>query len=180
MGSSRKLEDLTDEVAANAKRVVSVLDEVGVDLLIYCTLRPLEEQARLYRQSRSWSKIKSKILDFQNRGYGYLGEIIDNVGPCSGPHVTNAAPGESWHNYAEAWDAVPLIGGKPAWNYFEARAQWDAYGECVRQVGMIWAGDWTNFREYPHAQKRPGGNPLRESSPDAIHEILVGNGLLKP
>lgn len=176
--ASRKLEDLTDDVAANARRIVEVLDEVGVDLLIYCTLRPLEEQARLYRQSRPWSKIKNKILDFQNRGYGYLAEILEEVGPCSGPHVTNATCGESWHNYAEAFDAVPLIGGKAAWNYFDHQAEWDAYGESVRQVGMIWAGDWTSFREYPHAQKRPGGNPLREFDPDKVHDLLVTNKLL--
>ena len=178
--ASRKLEDLSTDISKNALRVLKVLDDVGVDLLIYCTLRPLEEQARLYRQSRPWSKIKDKIIKLNNRGYDYLGSVLDEVGPCNGPHVTNAGPGESWHNYAEAWDAVPLIGGKPAWNYFNAKSEWDAYGECVRQVGMVWAGDWTSFREYPHAQLRAGGNPLREHNPEQIQELLTNNGLLKP
>ena len=176
--ASRKLEDLTAQAAENARRVLEVLDGVGVDLLIYCTLRPLEEQARLYRQSRSWASIRDKILKLKNRGFDYLADILDEVGPCSGPHVTNAGPGESWHNYAEAWDAVPLIGGKPAWNYFNAKEQWDAYGECVRQVGMVWAGEWTSFREYPHAQLRAGSNPLREFDPDKVREILMQNGLI--
>ena len=176
--ASRKLDDLVPEVQERAGRVVEVCNQVGVDLLIYCTLRPLEEQARLYRQSRSWALIKEKILAFKNRGYSFLADILDGIGPCNGAHVTNAAPGESWHNYAEAWDAVPLIGGKPAWNYLNAKPQWDAYGECVRQVGMHWAGDWTNFREYPHAQLRAGGNPLKENNPDTVHELLVQHKLL--
>ena len=176
--ASRRIEDLTPEVQAKAEQVIDVCNQVGVDLLIYCTLRPLEEQARLYRQSRPWRTIKSKILKFKEKGYGFLAEILDDVGPCSGRHVTNAGPGESWHNYAQAWDGVPLIGGKPAWNYLHAREQWDAYGECIRQVGMQWAGDWTRFKEYPHAQLHSGGNPLKLHEPDEIRSLLVQNGLL--
>ncbi|WP_299773932.1 M15 family metallopeptidase [uncultured Pseudoteredinibacter sp.] len=177
--ASRDVEDLSKDVLDKAKLVQRVMSEVGIDLLIYCTLRSLEEQARLYRQSRSWATIRSKILDLRDSGHGYLAQVLEEVGPCSGPHVTNAAPGESWHNYAEAWDAVPLIGGKPAWNYFDAKEQWEAYGECVRQSGMFWAGDWTNFREYPHAQLRLGNNPLSELSPDESRQSLTDIGLLK-
>lgn len=177
--ASRKLENLVPEVKEKAERVVDACAQVGLDILIYCTLRPLEEQAKLYRQSRSWKSIKEKIHKLRNRGFGFLGNIIDNVGPCNGPHVTNAAPGEGWHNYAEAWDAVPLIGGKPAWNYMKAKEEWDGYGESVRQVGMYWAGDWVSFREYPHAQLRQGGNPLKQYGPDEIRAMLKDSGLLK-
>jgi peptidoglycan L-alanyl-D-glutamate endopeptidase CwlK len=178
--ASRKLEDLVPDARKKAKKVLAVCDEVGIDLLIYCTLRPLEEQARLFRQSRSWAEIKDKILTLRGRGLGFLADIIEAVGPCYGDHVTNAAPGESYHNYGQAWDAVPLIAGKPAWNYLRAKPYWDAYGECVRQVGMIWAGDWVSFREYPHAQLRAGGNPLKQNDPDRIREMLAEHKLLKP
>ncbi len=177
--ASRDLNDLIPEVKQNAERVMEVCDQVGVDILIYCTLRPLEEQAKLFRQSRSWAEIKKKILKYKDRGFGFLGDVIDSVGPCTGPHVTNAGPGESWHNYGEAWDAVPLIGGKAAWNYQNAKSEWDAYGECIRQVDMKWAGDWTRFREYPHAQLRSGGNPLKEYGPDDIQTMLKKHNLLK-
>ena len=177
--ASRKLEDLVPKARENANVVVEVCEQAEFDLLIYCTLRTLEEQAKLFRQSRSWEEIKKKILDFKSRGFTYLADILENAGPSYGPHVTNAAPGESWHNYGEAWDAVPLVNGKPVWNYFNARSHWDAYGECVRQVGMNWAGDWQTFREYPHAQMRPGGNPLRQLNADQILEILKTNGLYK-
>jgi len=171
--TSRDLNDLIPELRDKASQVQNVCRETaGFELLIYCTLRPLEEQARLFHQSRSRQEIDLKMEKFRSRGYDFLAEILESVGPCSGNHVTNAGPGESWHNYGEAWDAVPLIGGKPAWNYRDARDYWNAYGEAVRQVEMFWAGDWTSFREYPHAQARAGGNPLKEMSPDQIRELL--------
>lgn len=176
--ASRDLNDLVPKVKENVIIVQSVCKEVGFDLLIYCTLRSLQEQAKLYRQSRPWSEIKIKIDKFRNRGYSYLAQILEEVGPCSGPHVTNAGPGESWHNYSEAWDAVPLVNGKCVWKYQDAKEYWDAYGEAVRQVGMFWAGDWTTFKEYPHAQLRQGGNPLKSLEPDKIMEILKNNKLI--
>jgi peptidoglycan L-alanyl-D-glutamate endopeptidase CwlK len=114
----------------------------------------------------------------QSRGFGFLSEILAHVGPCYGKHVTNAGPGESWHNYGQAWDAVPLIGGKPVWNYLEGKDYWDAYGEAVRQSGMHWAGDWTTFREYPHAQLKPGSNPLKMLTPDEVKVSLLEHKLV--
>lgn len=176
--ASRRLDDLVQEVKEKAEKVKQVCDSVGVDLLIYCTLRSLEEQSMLYRQSRSWQEIKTKIQKYKNRGFTYLADILDGVGPCSGPHVTNAGPGESWHNYKEAWDAVPLVGGKPAWKYSDAKEHWDAYGECVVQVGMDWAGNWKRFKERPHAQLRKGSNPLKVFDADKINDILKQNKLI--
>jgi len=176
--ASRSLDDLVPEVKEKAEKVLEVCRAIELGLLIYCTLRTLEEQSKLYRQSRSWQEIKTKILKYKGRGFSFLADILDGVGPCSGPHVTNAGPGESWHNYAEAWDAVPLLGGKPAWKYSDGKEPWDAYGECVVQVGMDWAGNWSTFRERPHAQLRPGSNPLKAMTSDRIHDILSQNKLI--
>ncbi len=176
--ASRNLEDLEPEVADAAHRVLEVCTEVGIDLLIYCTLRSPAEQARLYRQSRSIETIMKKVRSLRARGFDYLAEILLEVGPQSGPHVTNAGPGESFHNYGLAFDAVPMIGGKPAWNYLNAREQWDAYGECVRQVGLEWAGDWVSFREYPHAQRGRRGNPLKTWEAADIRRTLESAGFV--
>ena len=179
--ASRDLKDLVPEIKEKAEIVKQACQAAaGFDLLIYCTLRSLEEQARLFRQSRSREEITMKQQKLRGQGFGFLADVIEGVGPCNGRHVTNAAPGESWHNYTEAWDAVPLINGKPAWNYLEARDYWDAYGEAVRQVGMNWAGDWVSFREYPHAQLRHGGNPLTVLAPDRVKQVLVERKLIDP
>ena len=177
--ASRDIEDLAPDVQVAANLIVGGCAREDVDIMIYCTLRPLEEQARLYRQSRSWEEIKRKIEKFRDRGLGFLADILQGVGSCSGPKRTNAAPGESWHNYAEAFDAVPMVGGKPAWSYNDAPFEWGIYGGMVKEAGFNWSGDWKTFKEIAHAQKRHGSNPLKEYSPDKIQEMLIANGLLK-
>lgn len=176
--STCKLDSLSPLCKENAITVINLCQEVNIDLLIYSTLRSLYDQASLYRQSRSWNEIKLKIQKFRNRGFCFLSDIIDEVGPKYGEHVTNAAPGESWHNYAEAWDAVPLINGKPVWIYGKAKQHWDSYGKVINQVGMHWAGNWISWREFPHAQLREGSNPLKVLSPDEINKILTDNKLI--
>ena len=171
--ASRDLNDLIPEVKEKALKVQQICKEAGgYDLLIYCTLRSVEEQARLYRQSRSRNVIDLKIQKFRDRGFDFLADIIESVGPCNGPHVTSAAPGESWHNYGHAWDAVPLISGKPIWNYQHAKTQWDIYAQAVRENELQWGGDWNRFRDYTHAQLLPNTNPLKMKTPELIKMIL--------
>ena len=176
--ASRNIKDLAPDVQVAANLIVGGCANEDVDILIYCTLRPLEEQARLYRQSRSWVEIKHKIEKFRNRGLDFLADILQHTGPCYGPHRTNAAPGESWHGYAEGFDAVPVVNGKLAWEYDDAPFEWTMYGEMVREAGLNWSGDWKTFKEIAHAQKRHGSNPLKEYPPEKIKEMLISNGLL--
>jgi len=176
--ASRNIKDLAPDVQIAANLIVGGCANEDVDIMIYCTLRPLEEQARLYRQSRSRVEIKHKIEKFRNRGLDFLADILQHIGPCHGPHVTNAAPGESWHGYAEAFDAVPMIGGKPVWKYEDAPFEWNMYGSMAKEAGLNWSGDWKSFKEIAHAQKRHGSNPLKEYSSDKIKEMLINNGLL--
>ena len=177
--ASRSLDKLTADMKEKAESVLKASHNIELDILIYCTLRPLDEQARLYRQSRSWGTIKEKITKYRQRGFGFLADVLERVGPQTGQHVTNAGPGESFHNFGLAFDAVPLSGGKPIWNYLSGKHAWEAYGGCVRQAGLEWAGDWTTFREYPHAQLGTGGNPLKQFTPDQLREKLIELGLLK-
>lgn len=153
--ASRSLADLTVSAQACAEMLLDDAAKQGVDLLIYCTYRPMDEQARLYRQGRPLALIKTtadRLSDELKRPD--LAEVLMNVGPQHGPIVTNAAPGESLHNYRMAFDAVPLRHGKPVWDMStkEDIALWAQYGVLVRGAGLDWAGDWRSFREYPHAQ----------------------------
>ena len=45
---------------------------------------------------------------------------------------------------------------------------------------MNWAGDWTGFREYPHAQLKPGGNPLKTMGPEEIKHAFLDRKLIQP
>jgi peptidoglycan L-alanyl-D-glutamate endopeptidase CwlK len=154
---SRSLVDLTDEIRLRAQTMLTLALEDGLDLLVYCTYRTPEEQARLYRRGRSLIEIESRAqelsTDWQRPD---LAEILLEVGPQYGRRiVTYAAPGQSAHQYRVAWDAVPMRAGKPVWHTEEQqdRDLWMRYGRVVESIRMDWAGNWSEERrEFPHAQ----------------------------
>ena len=119
---SRDLKDLTPAMQLKVGVLAQLTDEAGIDLLIYCTRRTMDEQAALYAIGR------------------------DRPGRI----VTRAKPGQSAHNYGLAIDAVPMLHGKPQWA--STSPLWKQYGDLCAKAGMEWAGKWTTFKEYPHAQ----------------------------
>lgn len=125
--ASRSLDDLAEPVKRAALDFLEAARGGGLEVLIYCTLRPLSEQARLYEVGRS---VPGKIL-------------------------TNARPGDSLHNpdaLGKAWafDAVPLLHGKPVWDDV---AMLDAMGWLGESFGLEWAGRWRGrLRERVHFQ----------------------------
>lgn len=75
-----------------------------------------------------------------------------------GKIVTNAKPGESFHNYGLAVDFCLIINGKEAsWNTItdfdhDSIADWAEVVRVFKEHGWEWAGDWKTFREAPHVQ----------------------------
>lgn len=124
MINSRKLEDLRDGTRAKAEKFVRQCASVGIDVLITSTYRDNESQGALYAQGRS----------------------------TPGPRVTNARPGESFHNYRIAFDFVPIVAGKAQWN---DEKTFTRCGEIGEACGLEWAGRWRSFKEMAHFQE-PG------------------------
>lgn len=88
----------------------------GQTFRTYFTLRDPWTQARLYRQSRTKATIDRKISELVERGAAYAVRVLESVGPCHGPRVTGAAPGESWHQYGYAADMFrSLPDGRASW-----------------------------------------------------------------
>jgi peptidoglycan L-alanyl-D-glutamate endopeptidase CwlK len=96
--ASRNLEDLAGIFRPRVEDWLDDCKSEGLDILVYCTLRPLEEQAKLYKIGRT-----------------VKGEGVTANRPM-GRKVTNAKPGSSAHNYGMAVDFVPLVGGKAQWS----------------------------------------------------------------
>jgi peptidoglycan LD-endopeptidase CwlK len=78
----------------------------------------------------------------------------------SGRKVTNAKGGQSIHNYGFAVDICMIIDGVEAsWNTVK---DWDNdrvadWFECVKifaKFGWEWGGNWKNFKDLPHFDKR--------------------------
>lgn len=109
------------------------LQAANVTVLLTCTWRSDDDQAKLYAQGRT----------------------------APGPIVTRARPGLSKHNVtadghprAEAFDVVPLQHGKPLWDTAGADgAIWQRLGAIGASVGLEWYGaPDAPFKEYPHFQ----------------------------
>lgn len=179
--ASRRLEDLVPEVQEMAKEHILRCADAGFELLIYCTLRDEHEQARLYRQSRTKEQVQKKMDQLTAKGFPALAKILKDVGPQkTAPKVTNAGPGESFHQYNRAYDCVPVFQGKPIWGTGgEGAALWDKVGKLGKKCGLEWAGDWTTFREFPHFQFTDGKDIAdfmqeRFGAPPAIPAGVLG------
>jgi len=163
---SRSLDLLTDSTKKKAEKLQEVCECVT---LVYCTIRSIEEQARLWRQSRSTLEILSKIEKFRARDLGFLARILHEVGPQYGKHVTNACCGESYHQYGLAFDIVPIVNGKCDW-----KNNWSQIGVAATEAGLEWGGTWTRFVDKPHCQNVLGNNPLKIWTPDQVKEKIHG------
>ena len=124
---ARGLESLAEPVRLAAQGFLRAAALQGFDVLIYCTLRSLAEQSVLYASGRT----------------------------ARGLILTNAAPGLSLHNpdadgKAWAFDAVPMLAGRPLWTDSKALQKMGLLGEAQ---GLEWAGRWRGkFTEQAHFQ----------------------------
>lgn len=151
-----------------AREIDRLCDAGGAPVLIYCGLRDPYAQARLYRQSRPRAAIVGKCQQLRAAGFALAADIIESVGRQDGPHRTNAAPFESWHQFGQALDAVPFKDGKLC---YDDAAAYRLYAAAVRQVDLYWAGDWTGWSEKPHCQLPLSSNPLTDLQPSDIERL---------
>lgn len=129
MINSRKIEDLHPKVAAMCRDFLARCQAEGIDVLVTSTYRDHDSQAALYAQGRT----------------------------APGKVVTNARPGQSWHNWRVAFDVVPMRAGKPVWGTSgEDGKLWQRVGAIGEAVGLEWAGRWVKFRELAHFQYTGG------------------------
>lgn len=171
---SRDLMMLEPQTRARVKEVLHLAEREGEQILVYQTFRSPQWQAKLWRQSRTTVEITEKIQAFRDRDLDFLADIIENTPPQFGKlgqHVTFAGPGESWHNYHRAIDAVPVIDGKCVWE--PDNELWGLYGWLLERAGLHWGGEWTRFPDLPHGQLQKPGNPLKHFDPDFIARCAV-------
>ena len=152
----RDIEVLEPEAREAAHAMLDLARQADFDLLIYCTTRTLQEQARLYRRGRTGAAIERRARELDKEWKRPdLAFILLDVGPQMDEMVvTHAGPGQSLHNYGMAFDGCPMRDGKPVWGTHtdEDIRAWATYGDLGRQVGLEWAGTWMRFQEYPHLQ----------------------------
>lgn len=125
MINSRDIEELLPPVKSLAEAFIAECKRQGINVLITSTYRDRESQAALYAQGRT----------------------------LPGRKVTNAKPGQSWHNWRVAFDFVPIVNGKAQWG---DAALFERCGVIAESVGLEWAGRWNGFPELAHCQYTGG------------------------
>jgi len=173
---SRDLNDLHPTIRSAAKTMMEKLANEGIEAKIIQTWRPLEEQAKKYRSTRTLQEILNKAESFILAGYGNLAEILVNVGSQPRPswlkhgHLTMAACGESKHHKmkfkeaeepkAYAFDIACFENGKYITDGNDPSYQ--RAGEIGTALGLEWLGaEASRFKESAHFQQA-GLPPLKE------------------
>ncbi|WP_374458437.1 M15 family metallopeptidase [Chryseobacterium taeanense] len=131
----QRIEKLHPLVKEEVKQIIKDCDKAltgRAKIRITQGLRSFEEQEKLYA----------------------IGRIT------SGKKVTNAKAGQSIHNYGLAVDICLMIDGKTA--SWDTVKDWDNdkvadWYECVKifaKYGWNWGGNWKNFKDLPHFEKK--------------------------
>lgn len=147
---AKDLSDLDPVFRDRLERALEAAKAVGVSMVPYETIRTPASQGALWRQSRPKVVVDLKILKLRKIGAGFLADCIEKSGPQRGPHVTNALPGESWHQWGQAcdlyWEKEP---GKAEWNDLTGYAR---FAEICAQHGLNHGYLWKSFRDSVHVQ----------------------------
>lgn len=114
-----------EAVRIGALKLVERCYNRGVEIRITQGLRTIEEQNSLYAQGRTI---------------------------FTGPIVTNARGGQSYHNFSLAIDFVLIRGGYDM-KYdgdCDGIADWVEVVTEAKALGFAWGGDWKSFKDNPH------------------------------
>lgn len=110
--------------------LVAETARIGIQILITDGFRSVEEQDAIFEQGRT----------------------------TSGPIVTQARGGQSYHNYGLAIDfALRTKKGHVIWDMEydgngNGKSDWMEVVDIAKKLGFSWGGDWESFKDYPHLQ----------------------------
>lgn len=124
--SEGRIEQLHPKIRNKVRELINKAEKAGIKLRITSGIRTWDEQQKLYDQGR--------------------------ITP--GAKVTNAKPGESYHNFGLAIDVVPIVNGNADFN----TPYWNKIGEIGKSVGFVWGGDFKSIKDKPHFEMNFGGN----------------------
>lgn len=151
---NQHLQNLHPEFRARVEQLLVNCQKQGISLRPFYGMRSLEEQAKLWRQSRSRAEIDRAIGFLRKQAADKIADIIEEVGPQIGRWATNALPGESWHQWGEAVDCF-------VYDEDAKKAIWSAkhegyriYGEEARKLGLV-SGYFWQSQDAVHVQMRP-------------------------
>jgi peptidoglycan L-alanyl-D-glutamate endopeptidase CwlK len=128
VASKKVLSTLHPAIQQQARGFVVSAKNTGIDVRVTSGMRSMQTQADLY-----------------NKGRDAKGNVVDKNAV-----ITNAKPGQSYHNYGLALDITIVDGKKNNWN--TSSPEWKKAGELGEAAGFEWGGRWTDLPDAPHFQ----------------------------
>lgn len=155
-----------DEAATEKLEYISFSNRFGKltlkkenkSLSIINTLHPAirEEVRRLFYEVNSQLTASQMVITAGLRTFGEQKALYEKV-----PKVTNAKPGQSFHNYGLAFDFCLSVNGKYVWDGQadsdqENKADWPIVVEIFKKAGYTWGGDFKEINDASHFEKTFG------------------------
>lgn len=173
MSASLVLASLTPEFRAKVETLLANCQTAGVIMVPYFGLRNPVDQAKLWRRSRSALQVSQTVATLRENYAPYLAGVLDGVGPQpAGEWATNALPGQSWHEFAEAVDCYVEHAGKPAWD--AADPGYEVYASQAEALGLTAGKRWTT-PDTDHVQMPTAASPLSIMSWAEIDAAMKAN-----
>lgn len=157
------LDQLTAEFRRSVEALLDQCKMNGVEMRPFFAVRSPQEQARLWRQSRSREEIEAATHRLQAGGAVFLARILVSMGAQHGPRVTNCLPGLSWHQWGEAVDCFWAVNGVAEWSasrLVDGVNGYHFYARMARASGLYPGGLWRSLKDWPHVQLRSEGSPI--------------------
>jgi RHS repeat-associated protein len=149
VASKKVLATLHPAIQQQARGFVLSAKNAGIDLRVTSGIRSMQEQASLY-----------------GKGRDAKGNVVDK-----NAIVTNAKPGQSYHNFGLAFDVAIVDGKKNNWN--TSSTEWGKIGKLGETAGFEWGGRWTDLPDAAHFQDSFG---LSTKELTNLYDTGRGNG----
>ena len=149
---SRNLRDLETVFGDQIEGILYDLLKEGFHLRPFYTQRTVWEQAKLWRQSRTFVEIGNAAEMLARENAPWLAEVLMGVGPQQGLWATNALPGQSWHQWGQAVDCFVVDEqGRAIW--YRDHPGYQRYAAIAKEKGLN-AGAYWRRRDVVHVQKQ--------------------------
>lgn len=162
MSAALILGTLGADFRPKVERVIALAAAQGIGLVPYFGARSIEDQARLWRRSRSDNEALEAVAMLNSAGASRLAAALVSVGPQQpGPWATNALPGASWHQFGQACDLYVERAGKACWN--TADLGYAVLRDAAQAVGLTSGAGWKK-PDPDHIQASSYASPLDSMS----------------
>ncbi|HEU0148736.1 MAG TPA: glycoside hydrolase domain-containing protein [Bradyrhizobium sp.] len=159
------LDGVVPDMKARVLLLIQESTKKHVKMVPASGVRTPQSQAKLWKQSRTKAQAAAAVTRLRSGGARFLADILEATSAPKGPHVTNALPGMSWHQWGEAVDCYWEVNGKPEWDpdaIHSGVQGYHVYADLAetKAIGLTAGGHWKTFKDWPHVQLRPAASPL--------------------